>query len=170
MSFMSIQEVADTVPVKNRYTDASVSIVHDRQELTWKPQEIKYLPKVYAQFFINKSTRKRDLKGKAKVQTLVIPNTGKPEDALSIAMFAGPQQLVDKPWYDKDGTPLKERYVDVNETGVEAIASKVERNESASRDERASAVREQIADKVADNVAAAAEALAEGEGDAKGAE
>jgi hypothetical protein len=165
-NFMSISEIANSVPVKNRYTDAEVTIIHDREPLTWAPQETKYLPKAYAQFFLNKSTRKRDLKGKAKVQVLVIVGGGKDESDLSIEQFKGPQQLIDKPWFDKDGTPLKEKYVDVNATGVEQVACTVDNKEAQAREGKASAAREKVAEKVADD---AMQAISELAGDAKAA-
>lgn len=155
---MSIAEMTDVVPVKNRM-DVTVIAIHNAKELVFEPGEVKQIVRAYAQFVVNKSTIKRTLKGKAKVQKLVILGIGKDESPLRAADYAGPQQLVDKPWFDNDGTPLKERYVDINETGVEAVVQKVEAKETAKQEAAVAAQRAATAEKVQPNVAKAADAL-----------
>lgn len=153
-SFMEdIEEIADTRAVKSRYTDAVITIIHNAKKITWQPQEVKHLPAKYANWVVNKSTRKRTVANKPKLQILVIVDGGKDESPIQASMLAGPQQLVDKPWFDTDGTPLKEVYVEVNSVqGVEALASAVENREAIASETKTADMKEKVSEKVAERL------------------
>lgn len=154
-SGFTLAELANVKAVKNRFANAKYTGRFDREELTWEPGETKYLIPSVATFFVNRSTRKRDLKGKAKVQVLVIVGAGKDESDIDATTLAGPQQLVEKQWYDKDGTPLKEKFIDVAGTGADQAESALQDKEKQATDAKVAASREATLDKVADRAAEA---------------
>jgi hypothetical protein len=159
METMTLEEMADVVPIKNRLVNGPVKVIRDAKEFTWEAGETKLLPRQVAWFVISKSTRKRDLKGKEKVQLLVIVGGGKPESDLKAESFAGPQELVEKQWFDRDGTPLRAVYLDVNGTGVEDIVNRVESKEAAKYEELKGASREKSFEKLQPLAAKAADAI-----------
>ena len=163
----SLAELANAKMVKNRFANARYTGRLDREELTWEPGEVKHLIPSVANFFVNRSTRKRDLKGKAKVQVLVILGTGKDESDLDATTFAGPQQLVEKQWFDKDGTPLKEKYIDVAGTGADQAESTLQGKEQAAQEAKVSEHRAATLDKVADKAAEALGAIVAAKGGEK---
>jgi len=108
---MNINDIVDTVPVRNRFTKSSIQILHDGIPVVWAPEEVKHLPRQYADFFIRKSTLKQDMKGTAKVQALVIVGSSKPQEPLDDEQYSGPQDLIDRSdapatMFGPDGAPL----------------------------------------------------------------
>lgn len=177
---MNINDIVDTVPVRNRFTKSEVSILHDGIPVVWQPEEIKHLPRQYADFFIRKSTIKTDVKGKAKVQALVIVGSNKPQEPLDDDQYSGPQDLIDRSdaeatMFGSDGQPLVKTAI-VPITGIAGVQEHEQHvvNKEASHDrevvarERAETSKaldqivEQAGPEVVAQVDAAAQAITEG--------
>lgn len=151
---MRITELVDTVPVRNRFTQSEVSIMFDGQPVAWAPEEIKHLPRAYADFFIRKSTIKTDIKGKAKVQALTVVGSSKPQEPLDDAAYSGPQDLIDRSdapptMFGSDGAPLVKTAL-VPITGIAGV----QQHEQSVANREGTATREIVARERADTAKA----------------
>lgn len=150
---MRITELVDTVPIRNRFTKSIVSIMFDGQPVEWAPSELKHLPRAYADFFVRKSTIKTDLKGKAKVQALVIVGSSKAQGPLDDDVYAGPQDLIDRSdapatMFDSTGAPLVKTAI----VPVHGIAG-VQEHEQSVLNREATATRQIVAREHAETAA-----------------
>ncbi len=130
----SIQDLMDTVPIKNRVVDGMVCITFDRQQIVWQPGEVKGMPRKVAEWFIRKSMysfqpgdESRGIKAKAHY-TLCIVGDGKDESELTDEQRRRPE-LIDRsgmqPYDLKTGKPMRVVYIDPNQVaGVNELNAK----------------------------------------------
>jgi hypothetical protein len=163
MSYMTINEIADTVGVKNRFEGTEVVIVHDGLPVTWAPGETRFLPRTYADFFLRHSVLKTTNTGKAKVRALCILGLGQDESPLDAAPFEGPRELIERDpdaptMFDAEGRPLHAVIVKVTGVaGAQQEAAAVTNAEAKANDARAKEGRAETTERIADVIAGAPE-------------
>lgn len=133
-SGFEIDDLMDTVPIKNRVVDGLVCITFDRKQIVWKPGEVKGMPRKVAEWFVRKSMysfspgdENRGIKATGH-HTLVILGMGKDESDITDEERRKPE-LIDRSRmqaYDlKTGQPMKVIYIDPNAVnGVDALDAK----------------------------------------------
>jgi hypothetical protein len=168
MSYMTINEIADTVGVKNRFAGTEVTIVHDGLPVTWAAGETRYLPRSYADFFLRHSVLTTSQKGQAKVRALCIVGIGQDESDLDSAPFEGPRELIERDpniptMFDSEGRPLHAKIIEVNGVaGVQQEEAAVKNAESKANDTRAKEGRAETTEHIADVISGASEEVIEG--------
>lgn len=81
----NINDILRAIPVKNRLTDQSVTIIHDSQPVTWGPGETRHLPNQnYAEWFRAKSLYQLDSRTYKHKYKLCIMGAGHDESDLTI--------------------------------------------------------------------------------------
>jgi hypothetical protein len=139
---MGISQIVDTVGVKNRFAHVRVDITHDGLPVVWEPNEIKYLPRSYADWFVRKSQLKRSQKGQTIVAALVIMGINADESDLDETPFMEPHELIERDpniptMFDSEGRPLRAVIVDVTGVaGLQQADQKVNNAEQAANDAR----------------------------------
>lgn len=116
---MRISDIVNTVPVMNRFQDAEVELTHDGEGVTWRPGQVRHLPPDYANWFLRKSSLKKNRKGQSICNSLVIVGSGKDESSLLVANFEGRRELIDRSTgpttgFDTDGTPMTAKIIEVD--------------------------------------------------------
>jgi hypothetical protein len=126
-----IEDLMDTVPIKNRVTDGKVCVVFDRRQIVWAPGEVKGMPRKVAEWFIRKSMYKftpgdenRGIRAKTH-HTLVIVGGGKDETPMTNEQRTRPELIDRESMTSIDlntGKPMKTVYIDPNRVaGVDAL-------------------------------------------------
>lgn len=116
---MRISDIVNTVPVMNRFQDAEVELIHDGEGVTWQPGQVRHLPPDYANWFLRKSSLKKNRKGQSIVNSLVVVGSGKDESPLFVRDWEGKRELIDRSTgsttgFDTDGTPMTAKIIDVD--------------------------------------------------------
>jgi hypothetical protein len=167
MSYMTINEIADTVGVKNRFEGTEVVIVHDGLPVTWAPGETRFLPRTYADFFLRHSVLKTTNTGQAKVRALCILGLGQDESPLDAAPYEGPRELIERDpdaptMFDAEGRPLHAVLVKVTGVaGAQQEAAAVTNAEAKANDARAKEGRAETTEQIANVLAAAPDEVVE---------
>lgn len=84
------KDLMDNVQLKNRVVDAPVTILHNKEEYTWQPGEVRSMPRKLAQWMLRKGWYKWIAGNTALgrrpeiLNKLVILNTGKDESDLRV--------------------------------------------------------------------------------------
>lgn len=139
-----IDDLMDTVPIKNRVVDGMVCIVFDRKQIVWKAGEVKAMPKKVAEWFVRKSMylfspgdENRGIKAQG-YYTLVIVGGGKDETDITDDK-RHPPELIDRsrmqPYDLKTGQPMRVMYIDPNSVvGVDSLVNRADAQDRVQKD------------------------------------
>lgn len=150
----TVKDLMDTVRIKNRVTDGTVTILHNKEAYDFAPGEVKQMPRKLAQWMLRKGWYKwiagnTALGRKAQIlNKLVILETGKDESDLTAgdteALTLVPITKIDP----STGKPLRMIAINPSDTGADTAEMALMERDRQTNQKIRTAVAEDTADKI----------------------